>query len=163
MYNKATRLPEIARQQVQKRTPPSLSRQGLLSISLFLKNIFQTNSNIQSLYTLPPPTPLPTFGIKNQNKGMEDILDIYSHCPYLLSGETTFQWLPFNFMLKFPTYYLEKPLPIASISEGELQCENEKWNIQQVIFLNVGNSIKREENMKWEEKIIKKKEFFLTK
>ena len=38
--------------------------------------------------TLPPPTP--TLGIKNQNKGMEDILDIDSHCPYLLSGETTF-------------------------------------------------------------------------
>ena len=32
----------------------------------------------------------PTPGIKNQNKGMDDILDIDSHCPYLLSGETTF-------------------------------------------------------------------------
>ena len=26
---------------------------------------------------------------KNQNKGIEDILDIDSHCPYLLFGETT--------------------------------------------------------------------------
>ena len=32
----------------------------------------------------------PTLGIENQNKGMEDILDIDSHGPYLLSGETTF-------------------------------------------------------------------------
>ena len=32
----------------------------------------------------------PTLEIKNQNKGMKDILDIDSHCPYLLSGETTF-------------------------------------------------------------------------
>ena len=27
--------------------------------------------------------------IKNQNKGMDDILDIDSHCPYLPFGETT--------------------------------------------------------------------------
>ena len=32
----------------------------------------------------------PTLGMKNQNKGMEDIVDIDSHCPYLLSGATTF-------------------------------------------------------------------------
>ena len=53
--NKATRSPEISRQQVQKLTPP------------------------------------PTLGIKNQNKGMDDILDIDSHCPI---------------------YHLEKPPPI---------------------------------------------------
>ena len=35
----------------------------------------------------PPP---PTLGFKNRNKGMEDILDIYSQCPDLQSGETTF-------------------------------------------------------------------------
>ena len=43
----------------------------------------------------PPPSTTPhphTLGIQDQNKGMEDILDIDSHCPYchLLSGETTF-------------------------------------------------------------------------
>ena len=36
----------------------------------------------------PPP---PTFEIQNQNKGIEDIMDIESNCPYLLPvfGETT--------------------------------------------------------------------------
>ena len=40
-------------------------------------------------YYTPPPQTTPTFEIKNQNKGIEDILDIDSHCPYLLFGETT--------------------------------------------------------------------------
>ena len=34
----------------------------------------------------PPP---PNWDKKKQNKGIEDILDIDSHCPYLLFGETT--------------------------------------------------------------------------
>ena len=34
----------------------------------------------KNLFT--PPLPPPTLGIKNQNKGIEDILDIDSHCPY---------------------------------------------------------------------------------
>ena len=36
----------------------------------------------------PPP---PTFEIQNQNKGIEDIMDIDSNCPYLLPvfGETS--------------------------------------------------------------------------
>ena len=58
-------------------------------------NIFKKQGNSVA-QNLPPtgseanttPTPPPTLGIKNQNKGMEDIVD--SHCPYLLSGETTF-------------------------------------------------------------------------
>ena len=43
----------------------------------------------------PPPQTTPTFEIKNQNKGIEDILDIDSHCPYLLFGEThlTSKWM----------------------------------------------------------------------
>ena len=68
---------------------------------------------------------------------MEDILYIDSHCPYLLFGETTFH---LTSMLKFPIYYLEKPP-----NEGAL------FNIApHIFFLNVGNSIKREENMTWE-------------
>ena len=39
--------------------------------------------------TFTPPTH--TFEIQNQNKGIEDIMDIYSNCPYLLFGETTSQ------------------------------------------------------------------------
>ena len=38
--------------------------------------------------TLHPQT-TPTFEIQNQNKGIEDIMDIDSNCPYLLFGETT--------------------------------------------------------------------------
>ena len=34
-------------------------------------------------------TPPPTFEIQNQNKGIEDIMDIDSNCPSLLFGETT--------------------------------------------------------------------------
>ena len=85
--------------------------------------------------TPPPPN---TLGIKNQNKRIVDIFDIDSHFPYLLSGETSHPhhlwdqkseqrmedildrfpmsistiWgnhLPFNFMLKFPIYYFDKP------------------------------------------------------
>ena len=39
----------------------------------------------------PPPQATPTFEIQNQNKGIEDIMDIDSNCPYLLPvfGETT--------------------------------------------------------------------------
>ena len=37
----------------------------------------------------PPPQTTPTFEIQNQNKGIEDIMDIDSNCPYLLFGETT--------------------------------------------------------------------------
>ena len=37
--------------------------------------------------TLHPPPP--TFEIQHQNKGIEDLMDIDSNCPYLLFGETT--------------------------------------------------------------------------
>ena len=40
-------------------------------------------------YTPPPPPNHPTFEIQNQNKGIEDIMDIDSNCPHLLFGETT--------------------------------------------------------------------------
>ena len=42
--------------------------------------------------TPPPPQTTPTFEIQNQNKGIEDIMDIDSNCPYNLLpvfGETT--------------------------------------------------------------------------
>ena len=37
----------------------------------------------------PPPQTTPTFEIQNQNKGIEDIMDIDSNCPSLLFGVTT--------------------------------------------------------------------------
>ena len=39
--------------------------------------------------TPPPPQTTPTFEIQNQNKGIEDIMDIDCNCPSLLFGETT--------------------------------------------------------------------------
>ena len=44
---------------------------------------------MQEKYYPPPPPTFELFEIKNQNKGIEDILDIDSHCPHLLFGETT--------------------------------------------------------------------------
>ena len=37
----------------------------------------------------PHPQTIPTFEIQNQNKGIEDIMDIDSNWPSLLFGETT--------------------------------------------------------------------------
>ena len=40
--------------------------------------------------------PPPTFEIINQNKGIEDILDIDYHCPDPLFGETTSHLIMFK-------------------------------------------------------------------
>ena len=61
---------------------------------------------------IPPP---PTFEIQNQNKGIEDIMDIDSNCPSLLFGETTSH--------------------LTSKWRGTFQY---------IYFFNVENSIKRE-------------------
>ena len=52
--------------------------------SINVANSIKCEKNI----TPPPPH---TFEIQNQNKGIEDIMDIESNCPYLLPvfGETT--------------------------------------------------------------------------
>ena len=54
-------------------------------ILIYMKNKATRSPEIsrQKVQKLTPP-------FSNQNKGMEDILDVDSHCPYLLSGETTF-------------------------------------------------------------------------
>ena len=77
--NKPTRSPEISRQQVQKLTPqfclhpppPQIFSLKMLEMRNEMRIVFLKKIK---------------FGIKNKNKGMEDI-DF--HCPYLLSGETT--------------------------------------------------------------------------
>ena len=51
-------------------------------------NSIKCEKNITPPASTPPPT-TPTFEIQNQNKGIEDIMDIDSNCPYLLFGETT--------------------------------------------------------------------------
>ena len=58
----------------------------------YSQNFFSRNvgNSIKCKKNIPPQT-TPTFEIQNQNKGIEDILDIDSHCPYLLFGETTSQ------------------------------------------------------------------------
>ena len=68
----------------------------------------------------PPP---PTFEIQNQNKGIEDIMDIDSNCPYLLPvfGETT--------------SHLTSKL---NVMDGQAERRGVS------IFFNVENSIKRE-------------------
>ena len=50
-------------------------------------NSIKCEKNIKTLH--PPPQTTPTFEIQNQNKGIEDIMDIDSNCPHLLFGETT--------------------------------------------------------------------------
>ena len=133
--NKATRSPEISREQVQKLTPQCLlyiyiGYRFPLSLSTIWGNhlpvkfptcistileklpppfkheenikweiivfysqiVFSRNvgNNIKCEKTLhPPPQTTPTFAIQNQNKGIEDIMDKDSNCPYLLFGETT--------------------------------------------------------------------------
>ena len=54
-------------------------------------NSMKREENMKYLHP-PPPQTTPTFQIKNQNKGIEDIMDIDSNC--------------------VPLYYLEKPPPI---------------------------------------------------
>ena len=58
------------------------------------------------MYTPPPHTSPPHLVSKIRKGNGGYILDMDSHCPYLLSGETTFH---LTSMLKFPIYYLEKP------------------------------------------------------
>ena len=73
----------------------------------------------------PPPQTTPTFEIENQNKGIEDIMDIYSNCPYLLFGETT--------------SHLTSKL---NVTDGRTDGRTDRRGGS--IFLNVENSIKRE-------------------
>ena len=165
MNNKTTRSPEISRQQVQKLTPPLLSNRGLVSISLFwerivfLKNIFHKkfkhpitikNEMTKNFCLHPPPPP----GIKNQNKGMED------HIGYRFPLSLPTIWgnhLPFNFMLKFPIYYLEKPLPITSkwrrVTVRKRKVEHTVSEGAFFFQKFIQNSIEREENMKWERSV----------
>ena len=129
-------------------------------------------------YTPPPPS-TPTFEIQNQNKGIEDIMDIDSNCPSLLFGETTshltskwrgtFQYF-FNVessikrkIIKkyFSTKKIHTPPPppppeffCPSLLFGETTSHlTSKWRGTVQYFFNVENSIKR--------KIIKK--YFSTK
>ena len=58
---------------------------------LFSRNVGNSIKCEKTLHPPPPPQTTPTFEIQNQNKGIEDIMDIDSNCPYLLPvfGETT--------------------------------------------------------------------------
>ena len=54
----------------------------------------ETTSHLTSKWKMwekhyTPPPPRAPFEIQNQNKGIEDIMDIDSNCPSLLLGETT--------------------------------------------------------------------------
>ena len=57
----------------------------------FSRNVGNSIKCEKNITPPPPPPTTPTFEIQNQNKGIEDIMDIDSNCPYLLLvfGETT--------------------------------------------------------------------------
>ena len=65
--------------------------------------------------------------------------------------------LPFNFMLKFPIYYLEKPLPITSKWRGVTVPKRKvEHTVSEGAFFFqkfIKNCIKHEENMKWERNV----------
>ena len=111
--NKATRSPEISRQQVQKLTPQFVFfiyigyrfPMSLSTIVFLKKNCVTYSQNyffleMLEIYSIkckknitpPPPQTTPTFDmfeIKNQNKGIEDYIGYRFHCSYLRFGETT--------------------------------------------------------------------------
>ena len=55
----------------------------------FSRNVGNSIKCEKNITPPPPPKPPPHFEIQNQNKGIEDIMDIDSNCPHLLFGETT--------------------------------------------------------------------------
>ena len=99
--------------------------------------------------THPPPQTTPTFEIQNQNKGIEDIMDIDANCPSLLLGETT-SHLTSNFSIYF--FNVENSIK----SEMRKNCFSKKkihtppdFFFYTNFFFNVGNSMKRDENLKY--------------
>ena len=56
---------------------------------LFSINVGNSIKCEKNITPPPPPQATPTFEVQNQNKGIEDIMDIDSNCPSLLFGETT--------------------------------------------------------------------------
>ena len=79
------------------------------NILFFIPRIFFSRNVGNSIKCKKTTPTFDMFEIKNQNKGIEDIMDIDSHCPYLLFGVTTshltskwstFQYFNFFLMLK---------------------------------------------------------------
>ena len=108
--------------------------------------------------TPPPPqtTVTPTFEIQNQNKGIEDIMDIDSNCPYLLFGETT-SHLTSKWRGTFQ-YYFFFNVENSIKREMRKNCLKKIKNFNPPPFpgifftnflFNVGNSMEREENMEF--------------
>ena len=89
----------------------------------FSRNVGNSIKCEKNITPPPPPQTTPTFEIQNQNKGIEDIMDIDSNCPYLLLvfGETT--------------SHLTSKL---NVMDGRTDRRGVS------IFANVENSIKRE-------------------
>ena len=61
---------------------------GFLFPDLFFYKCWKYSIKCEKNITPPPPKPPPHL-LQNQNKGIEDIMDIDSNCPYLLFGEIT--------------------------------------------------------------------------
>ena len=104
--DKATRSPEISRQQVQKPTPPPLSTRGFYI----------------PIYPPPPPPPPGKIIHKTWRKNMKWEKSNLNNILITIQNEMTknlkTNYIPPPFMLKFPIYYLEKPLPITSKWRG---------------------------------------------
>ena len=128
------------------------------------QDFFSRNSiKCEKSITPPPPPNHPTFEIQNQNKGIEDIMDIDSNCPHLLFGETT-SHLTVSEGALFNIIFFNVQNSIKR--EMRKNCFSTKKNstppppprifFLHHFFFNVGNSMKREETMKsWKKKFLK--------
>ena len=103
--------------------------------------------------------PPPTFEKKNQNKGIEDIMDIDSNCPYLLFGETT-SHLTSKWHLSILFFNVENTIKRQMKWERIGFLKKKKLSTQPSpppppkffltpFFFYVANSIQRKENMKY--------------
>ena len=130
----------------------------------------------------PPPQTTPTFEIQYQNKGIEDIMDIDSNCRYLLPvfGETTSHLTSKLNVMDGQTDRRTDRRGVSILFNVEnsikreirKNCFSKQKNStppppsgifflhQFFIFFYVGNSMKREENMKYWKKNIFKFYFF---
>ena len=86
-------------------------------------NVGNSMKREENTHTPKLPPPPPTFEIQNQNKGIEDIMDIDSNYPHLLFGETT-----------------------SHLTSKQNVTDRQGVSI---FFFNVENSIKREMRKNW--------------
>ena len=107
----------------------------------FSRNV---GNSIKCEKNITPPPP-PTFEIQNQNKGIEDIMDIDSNYPHLLFGDIIF----FNVENSIKREMRKNCFSKKKKSTPPPPPPPNFFLHQIKFFFNVGNSMKREENMKF--------------